>query len=81
MRARPECTGKVGVVGFCLGGLLAYLSATRTDSNATVSYYGVGIHDRNDGRGCGEEPRVARGAVAAAFCPNDCGAKGGCDLG
>ena len=34
---------KVGVVGFCLGGLLAYLSATRTDSDATVSYYGVNI--------------------------------------
>lgn len=34
---------KVGVVGYCLGGLLAYLSATRTDSDATVSYYGVNI--------------------------------------
>ena len=46
VRARPECAGKVGVVGFCLGGLLAYLSATRTDSDATVGYYGVGIQDR-----------------------------------
>lgn len=39
------CT-KVGVVGYCLGGLLAYLSATRTDSDASVSYYGVGIDGR-----------------------------------
>lgn len=46
VRARPECSGKVGVVGYCLGGLLAYLTATRTDSDATVSYYGVGIHER-----------------------------------
>lgn len=46
VRARPECSGKVGVVGFCLGGLLAYLAATRTDSDASVSYYGVGLQDR-----------------------------------
>lgn len=37
--------GKVGAVGFCLGGLLAALTAFRTDSVATVSYYGVGIQD------------------------------------
>ena len=36
-------TGKVGAVGYCLGGLLAYLTATRTDSDASVGYYGVGI--------------------------------------
>jgi carboxymethylenebutenolidase len=43
VRADPGCTGKVGAVGFCLGGLLAYLTATRTDADASVSYYGVGI--------------------------------------
>ena len=37
------CSGKVGSVGFCLGGLLAFLSATRTDVDAAVGYYGVGI--------------------------------------
>jgi carboxymethylenebutenolidase len=43
VRARPDCRGKVGAVGYCLGGLLAFLTATRTDSDASVSYYGVGI--------------------------------------
>lgn len=38
-------TGKVGAVGYCLGGLLAYLTATRTDSDASVGYYGVGIEN------------------------------------
>ena len=38
-----EVNGKVGAVGFCLGGLLAFLTATRTDSDASVAYYGVGI--------------------------------------
>ncbi|WP_340317451.1 dienelactone hydrolase family protein [Rhizorhabdus argentea] len=35
--------GKVGAVGYCLGGRLAFLTATRTDINATVGYYGVGL--------------------------------------
>ena len=43
IRADPQAAGKVGAVGFCLGGLLAYLTATRTDSDASVAYYGVGI--------------------------------------
>lgn len=43
VRADPGCTGKVGAVGFCLGGLLAFLTATRTSADATVSYYGVGL--------------------------------------
>lgn len=43
LRQVPGCTGKVGTVGYCLGGLLAYLSATRTDSDASVGYYGVNI--------------------------------------
>ncbi|MBV9549665.1 MAG: dienelactone hydrolase family protein [Alphaproteobacteria bacterium] len=34
---------KVGAVGYCLGGLLAYLAAARTDADASVSYYGVNI--------------------------------------
>ena len=48
--AMPECDGKVGGVGFCLGGTLAYLFATqsRVDGrgpNAVVSYYGSAISD------------------------------------
>ena len=35
--------GKVGAVGYCLGGRLAFMTAARTDVNASVSYYGVGI--------------------------------------
>lgn len=46
LRNMPECTGKVGAVGYCLGGLLAYLTATRTDADASASFYGVGIQDK-----------------------------------
>jgi len=43
IRGDPGCGGKVGAVGYCLGGRLAFLTATRTDSDASVGYYGVGI--------------------------------------
>ena len=46
IRADPQSNDKVGAVGFCLGGLLAFLTATRTDADAAVSYYGVGIENR-----------------------------------
>lgn len=45
LRNHPACKGKVGAVGFCLGGKLAYLMATRTDIDCSVGYYGVGIQD------------------------------------
>lgn len=41
--ARAEGCGKVGAVGYCLGGRLAYMTAARTDSDATVGYYAVGV--------------------------------------
>lgn len=34
---------KVGCVGYCLGGRLAYMVAARTDIDASVGYYGVMI--------------------------------------
>ena len=37
--------GKVGAVGYCLGGRLAYMTAARTDSDATVGYYAVGVDE------------------------------------
>jgi carboxymethylenebutenolidase len=37
--------GKVGCVGYCLGGRLAYMTAARTDIDASVGYYAVGIPD------------------------------------
>ncbi|MBW9107423.1 dienelactone hydrolase family protein [Paraburkholderia phenoliruptrix] len=44
LRERPEFVGQVGVLGFCLGGKLAYLAACRLDGVAcAVGYYGVGI--------------------------------------
>lgn len=38
-----EGLAKVGLVGYCLGGRLAYMAAARTDIDAAVGYYGVMI--------------------------------------
>jgi carboxymethylenebutenolidase len=43
VRSDAGCSGKVGAVGYCLGGKLAFLTATRTDADASVGYYGVGL--------------------------------------
>jgi carboxymethylenebutenolidase len=42
-RARLGGTAKVGCVGYCLGGRLAFMTSARTDIDASVGYYGVGI--------------------------------------
>lgn len=38
-----EGTSRVGCVGYCLGGRLAFMTAARTNIDASVGYYGVGI--------------------------------------
>src|ERR1051326_4953963 len=48
LRKMPGVNGKVGAVGYCLGGLLAYLTAARADVDASVGYYGVNIDQKLD---------------------------------
>ena len=43
VRTKLPDGAKVGAVGYCLGGRLAFMTATRTDIDASVGYYGVGI--------------------------------------
>ena len=45
MRQMENVSGKIGTVGYCLGGKLAYLMAARSNADCNVSYYGVGIQD------------------------------------
>lgn len=46
---------KVGLVGFCMGGKIAYMTAARTDIDASVGYYGVMIDQM-----LGEKHAIAR---------------------
>jgi len=42
-RKLPGTNGKAATIGFCLGGRLAVMMATRSDADANISYYGVGL--------------------------------------
>jgi carboxymethylenebutenolidase len=45
LRELPEVDGGIGVIGFCLGGTVAYFVAGQTEVAALVSYYGSGVHE------------------------------------
>ena len=69
LRVHPGCNGKVGTVGYCLGGKLAYLMATRSDCDANVGYYGVGIEKALDEAKNIKKPLVLHIAEKDQFCP------------
>jgi len=43
--------GKTGIVGFCMGGTVALVAATRRDLGAAVSFYGGGVTEGRFGFG------------------------------
>jgi carboxymethylenebutenolidase len=45
LRELPEVDEGIGVIGFCLGGTVAYFVAVRTEVAVLVSYYGSGVQD------------------------------------
>jgi carboxymethylenebutenolidase len=61
--------GKVGAVGYCLGGLLAFLTACRTDADASVSYYGVSIDQRLGEAGGIKRPLMMHVAAKDEYVP------------
>lgn len=69
LRKTPGCTGKIGAVGYCLGGRMAYLIAARTNVDASVGYYGVMI-DKNIGEAKNiKVPLVLHVPTADKFVP------------
>ena len=48
LRGRPQCTGRVGTVGFCLGGKLVWLGLSHHAVDAGVAYYAVQLADHLD---------------------------------
>jgi len=48
LRHRPDCTGRIGAVGFCLGGKLVWLGMSHQAIDAGVAYYAVQLADHLD---------------------------------
>ncbi|WP_207539326.1 dienelactone hydrolase family protein [Sabulicella rubraurantiaca] len=48
VRGMQGANGKVGTMGFCLGGRMAFKAACHTDADCNVSYYGVGLENLLD---------------------------------
>jgi carboxymethylenebutenolidase len=71
LRKDASCTGKVGAVGYCLGGLLAFLVAARTDADASVGYYGVNIDQKLAEAKSIKKPLMLHIAEADGFVPPD----------
>lgn len=67
--------GKAGCVGYCLGGKLAFLMAARSDVDAAVSYYGVGLADHTGEVGNIRKPLLMHVATEDKFVPKDQQAK------
>jgi len=42
-RKLPGANGRVGTMGYCLGGRLAFMMAEQSDADVNISYYGVGL--------------------------------------
>jgi carboxymethylenebutenolidase len=69
LRQHPACSGRVGAVGFCMGGNLGYLLSTRFKPDGAVSYYGVSIEKSLDEAKNLTTPLLLHIGGADKFCP------------
>jgi len=46
LAALPEVDGGIGIIGFCLGGSIAYLVAVQTPLDAVISFYGSAVPEQ-----------------------------------
>lgn len=69
LRGHAGVGPKVGSIGYCLGGKLAYLMATRSDADACVSYYGVAIEKALKEAGNIKAPLLMHMAEKDQFVP------------
>lgn len=51
LKSLPECTGKLGAIGICLGGHLSLRASMNPDVSAGVCFYPTDIHERSLGKG------------------------------
>ena len=69
LRELDACSGKAGTVGYCLGGKLAFLMATRSDADCNIGYYGVGLDELLGEIGAISAPLMLHVAEQDEYCP------------
>jgi carboxymethylenebutenolidase len=69
LRKHPACNGRVGAVGFCLGGKLAWLLSVRFKPDCAVGYYGVGIEKALNEATNLSSPLMLHVAGKDQYCP------------
>ena len=74
-RSLPGANGKVGTMGYCLGGRLAFMMAEQSDADVNVSYYGVGLDNLLGELGKVTKPLVVHIADQDEFFPAEGRAK------
>jgi carboxymethylenebutenolidase len=55
LQTHPQCTGKLGVIGFCIGGHLAFRAAMNPGVLAATCCYPTDIHKRSLGKGLNDD--------------------------
>jgi carboxymethylenebutenolidase len=63
LKSRPDCTGRLGVVGICLGGHLAFRAAMNPDVSAAVCFYATDIHSGTLGKGKRDDSLARAGEI------------------
>ena len=74
-RKLPGANGKVGTMGYCLGGRLAFLMAEQSDADVNISYYGVGLDNLLGDLGKVSKPLLVHIADQDEFFPAEGRAK------
>lgn len=71
LRKRPEVTGKIASIGFCMGGTLSFLTAASTDIDAAVCYYPGGVDQQLDKAGSVKAPMLFNFGGADSHIPDE----------
>ncbi len=63
LTSHPHCTGKLGAMGICIGGHLAFRAAMNPDVRAAACFYATDIHKRSLGKGMNDDTLDRMGEI------------------